>query len=72
MKLKTDASTKSHPHEIVLKKNNPQKLPHTKLNDSTIFKSSENNDILVLDRGFRDPLDIVESVGVTIKIPTCF
>ena len=37
---------------------------HVSKKDSHILKWSEENEILVLDRGFRDSLDLIESVGL--------
>ena len=37
--------------------------------DNHILKWSEEHDILVLDRGFRDSLDLIESVGLRAESP---
>ena len=40
--------------------------------DSYILKWSKENDIFILDRGFRDSLDLIESVGLLAESPFFF
>ena len=42
---------------------------HVSKKDSHILKWSEENEILVLDRGFRDSLYLIESVGLHAESP---
>ena len=47
-------------------------LKHTTINNyDDILGWIEENDIIILDRGFRDPLGVLKSLGIDVAMPSC-